>query len=149
LLSGTASAAARVLGHLISLCVTSAMMILVNIYMAYCAKTKRRGVPYRYGPLLLTFIAGFFVVADILRHVLADNHIWHPGPFPGSSQYRAGCKNQYFTCLTLTGWIFTIGLTYSGFILLFTGTMWNANLLSKLKAVRVKWKELRETYSQA
>jgi len=136
LLSGTASAASRALGHKISLSVTGSMMVLMNAYMLYCAITKRRGVPYRYVPFCLTFAAAFFVCADLLRHVLVDQDIWHAGPFPGSSQYRPHCKHQNITCLAFTGFLFTIIFTYSGFFLLFWGSMWNANMLTKLKQVK-------------
>jgi len=34
--------------------------------------------------------------------------------------------------------------TYVGFALLVFGSFWNANMLQKLKAIRKKWRELRE-----
>lgn len=45
--------------------------------------------------------------------------------------------------LSFIGWVFTIGCTYSGFILLAIGTLWNANITKKLKLMRKRWKELR------
>jgi len=143
LLSGVASAAARQLGHIISLCVTGALMIAVNIYMFYCAQKKRKGMKHQYTPFILTLFAGVLVLLDLMRHVLADHHIWKPGPFPGCSQYRPGCNRENISCLSLTGVLFTIVATYTGFILLFIGTMWNANIVSKLKELRQKWRELR------
>jgi len=144
LLSGVASAAARKMGHVISLSVTGAMMVGVNIYMFYCAKTKRRRTHYQYVPFILTVLAGCLILLDLMRHVLADHHIWKPGPFPGCSQYRPNCGKENITCLSLTGVLFTIVATYTGFILLFIGTMWNANLISKLKEVKRKWQEIRK-----
>jgi len=129
----------------ISLSITGAMMIAVNIYMFYCAKKKRKGMKYQYVPLMLTILAGCLVMLDLIRHVLADHNIWKPGPFPGCSQYRPGCNKENITCLSLTGVLFTIVATYTGFILLFVGTMWNANIIQKLKEIKRKWKELRGT----
>lgn len=63
--------------------------------------------------------------------------------FKGSSQYRAGCPNENITCLSIVGILFTIIFTYLGFFLLFWGTLWNANILTKIKEVKKKWKQLR------
>lgn len=41
------------------------------------------------------------------------------------------------------GLIFTIGCTYSGFLLLAFSVLWNANLVNKLKEVGVRWRQLR------
>jgi len=46
LISGTVTAAARVLGHYISFGVTATMMIGVNSYILYCCMTKRRKQPF-------------------------------------------------------------------------------------------------------
>jgi len=120
-------------------------MIAVNAYILYCARTKRTKLPHfkQYGPFYLTVAAALFIMADLLRHVLQDVNIWKEGPFPGSAQYRAGCEQENITCLSPIGVVFTIIFTYSGFILLFAGTMWNANLLAKLKDIREQWKLLR------
>lgn len=45
--------------------------------------------------------------------------------------------------LSPIGWIFTIGCTYSGFVLLALAVLWNANVLAKLSQVRSRWRELR------
>jgi len=143
LLSGTVAAAARSLGHYISFGVTLTLMLCVNGYILYCAVTKRRGLRFQYAPLCLTLIAAVLIMADLSRHVLQDVNIWKSGPFPGSSEYRSGCEQENVSCLTLLGVFFTIICTYSGFIFLFWGTMWNANFLSKLKAIRHKWRKLQ------
>jgi len=143
LISGSASGAARALGHKISLALNIAVLGALNVYMFYCAIKKRKGKRYQFIPFLLTFFALFLICADLMRHVLADQGVWHPGPFPGSSQYRPGCKHQTVACLSLTGVLFTIVCTYTGFICLFTGSLWNANILTKLKQLRVKWIEIR------
>jgi len=120
-------------------------MVAVNAYMLYCALTKRKKLPplKKYGPFCLTVAAALFVMADLLRHVLQDTGVWKEGPWPGSAQYRSGCEQENITCLSPVGVVFTIIFTYSGFILLFAGTMWNANLLAKLKDIREQWKLLR------
>jgi hypothetical protein len=46
-------------------------------------------------------------------------------------------------CLSQVGITFTMVFTYTGFVLLAIGTMWNANLVEKLKEVGAKWTELR------
>jgi len=143
LLSGTVTAAARSLGHYISFGITLAMMIAVSAYMFYCARTKRVGMKYQYHPFIITVVASFLIMADLTRHVLQDLDIWPAGDFPGSSQYRSGCDEENITCLSIIGWLFTIVFTYTGFILLFWGTMWNANLLEKLKSIKRQWKEIR------
>jgi len=92
---------------------------------------------------MLTVFAGLLIMADLMRHVLQDVAIWKAGPWPGSSEYRSGCEEENVTCLSAIGWIFTIVCTYSGFILLFWGTMWNANLMSKLRDIKKQWQALR------
>jgi len=122
-------------------------MIALNGYMLYCALTKRRKLPFqqKFGPFILTVIAALLIMADLLRHVLQDVNIWKAGPWPGSSEYRSGCAEENISCLSAIGWIFTIGCTYSGFVLLFWGTMWNANLIAKLKQIRKQWQALRSS----
>lgn len=70
-----------------------------------------------------------------------------PGPvlilLQGSSQYRSDCPHENISCLSVIGVLFTIVATYSGFILLFIGTMWNANLVAKLRKIKAHWHRLR------
>jgi hypothetical protein len=54
-----------------------------------------------------------------------------------------GCHEETFKCLSSIGWIFTIFCTYIGFAILMFATMWNADLIGKLAAMREKWRELR------
>jgi len=145
LLSGAVTTAARSLGHYISFSITGAMMIALNAYMFYCAKKKRTKFPFgkKYGPFMLTVAAALLIMADLLRHVLQDVNVWKAGPWPGSNEYRPNCNQENVTCLSAIGWIFTIVCTYSGFILLFCGTMWNANLLHKLREIKRQWQALR------
>jgi len=71
-------------------------------------------------------------MADLTRHVLVDANIWTG---PSGSEYRDNCNDEDVKCLSLTGWFITFGCTWTGFILLFAGTLWNANILVKLKAI--------------
>jgi len=146
LISGTVTAAARALGHYISFGVTATMMICVNAYILYCCMTKRRKQSFckKYGPMILTVFAALLIMADLTRHLLQDLNIWKSGPWPGSSQYRPNCPTETIKCLSLVGVFFTIVATYTGFILLFIGTMWNANIVAKLKQIKRKWKDLRQ-----
>ncbi len=47
--------------------------------------------------------------------------------------------------LSPVGMIFTVTLTYSGFVLLAVGAMWNANIVKKIKKLSQKCKELKES----
>jgi len=133
------------MGHYISLGITGAMMIALNVYMFHCAIKKRSKLPFakQFGPFFLTVGAALLILADLFRHVLQDTKVWPEGPWPGSSQYRSNCNEENVTCLSAVGWVFTIVCTYSGFVLLFWGTMWNANLVQKLKQIRLQWQALR------
>jgi len=82
--------------------------------------------------------------------VIQDCPFWYEG-YNGTMQCTqsgplAGiCTEgaETFGCLSAVGWAFTVGATYSGFLLLFVGAAWNANLLSKLAAIQDKWRALR------
>ena len=64
--------------------------------------------------------------------------------FPdGPHAYLCTTGAETFSCLSAVGWIFTVLLTYAGFIMLALGAAWNANLGSKLSEIREKWHELR------
>ena len=57
--------------------------------------------------------------------------------------------SESMVCLSAVGWIFTVGMTYSGFLVFFLASFWNANLLGKLAAIRAKWRALREAEQHA
>jgi len=150
--TGAVASSARELGHDVSFAVTGAMMIAINVYMFYGAWKKRGHIKShikRYGPSYLTVLAGFLIMADLLRHLLLDQGVWDTGPWPGGSEYRDDCDDEDLTCLSIVGVIFTVICTYSGFILLFTGTMWNANLWTKLKQIKKKWSVIRARHRKA
>jgi len=136
---------ARSLGHYISASITLAMMIFVVGYTAYKSMDRKGTHWNKYGPTYFVVVASFFIMADLVRHVLQDVGWWPSGQWPGSNEYLPNCPNENMSCLSPIGWIFTVFFTYSGFFLLFVGTMWNANIIGKLKAIRQKWRLLRKT----
>jgi len=119
------------MGHEISFAITLAILILLNAYMIWSARKYRRGLPHFkcYGPLYLTIIASFLIMADLLRHLLLDHNIWTNG----GGEYRDNCNTENIKCLSVTGWLITFGCTYVGFVLLFIGTLWSANIVAKVK----------------
>lgn len=60
----------------------------------------------------------------------------------GDGKCSAGASES-FACLSAIGWIFTVAMTYSGFLLFFFASFWNANLVGKLMSIRAKWRALR------
>ena len=56
----------------------------------------------------------------------------------GDFAYLCTANAETFSCLSAVGWVFTVVLTYAGFALLAVGSLWNAQLLTKLAAVRDK-----------
>jgi len=144
LVGGTVSAATREIGHWISWGITLALMMGMIGYMIYNARKYRWGSHCnKFGPTWLAVVAACLIMADLTRHVFQDINVWPPGPWPGSSQYRPNCEDEDMACLSVVGWLFTIVFTYTGFIMLFVATMWNAKICEKLREIRRKWAELR------
>ena len=155
--SGTVSAASRALGHYISLGMTSGMMALVLGFMLHTRRRRlrRKGFFDRNGPVLLVALAVPLILADTMRHVLQDVGLWPACikladgscAWYSSAEYKAGeaetVQDENLTHLSTVGILFTILATYSGFVLLAVGTLWNAELLKKLGAIRERWNELR------
>lgn len=165
-ISGSVSAAARSLGHAISLGVTALMMIIVNGFMVYTLKNRNRnrGKVFYYGPVFLTILATPLILADIIRHVLQDTGVWPECDRPddviwdstcnwSSSQYHCNLlpphciptKQENMLHLSPMGILFTLCFTYLGFACLMVGTLWNANICQKLKDLRSEWQELRSS----
>jgi len=135
---------ARSLGHYISFSITLAMMLFVIGYTSYRSRSRRGTFWNVQGPTILVTLAAVLIMADLFRHLFQDLGWWPNGPWPGSSEYRHGCEEENMSCLSFTGWLFTVVFTYTGFVLLFIGTMWSANLVTKLKEIRDKWVSLRQ-----
>ncbi len=151
------TAAARTLGHWISFGLTLALMVGVLGFVLYTRK-NRKGMKtawQRNGPAILVAVAVPLIMADLLRHVLQDEGAWLaciPKAGGGcewysSAEYKAGeaetTTDENASHLSTIGVLFTIVATYSGFILLASGTLWNANIMSKVKVIKAKWRQLR------
>lgn len=85
LISGTVTASARVAGHAISLGITGAMMVGINIYLCYGIKRRKKwyggmGCCKVYGPSICTAVAACLILLDPTRHVLQDNNVWAECP---------------------------------------------------------------------
>lgn len=147
MIGGTVTATARTLGHWVSFGVTLAMMIGLAIYIGYSAKRRSGSRCRKWGPTYLTIAAGFLIMADLTRHILEDVGAWPERMgyhnWFGAGEYRDTCPEETMRCLSVMGVLFTIIATYTGFILLVIGTMWNANIIDKLKDVKAEWKRLR------
>lgn len=114
-------------------------MVGIIAFTAYCAR-KRKGTWWnRFGPLIFTIAAALLIMAEPTRHALQDTGVW---PEPGSAQYKPHC-GESMSCLTTVGIMFTIVCTYTGFICLAIGGLWNANIRKILRKVRMRWRELR------
>jgi len=140
-------------------------MVLVNAFIFWSLKNRRRskGWCHYYGPLCLTLTATPLIMADLVRHVLQDSGVWPECDRPNglvwapkcnwsSSQYKCNLpgpehcipnSEENLKHLAPMGIVFTIVFTYSGFICLFVGTLWNANIIKKCGQLREKWSELR------
>jgi hypothetical protein len=116
------------------------MMLGICLYVGYTAKRRWGKHWKKWGPTYLCVLAAIFIMMDQTRHILQDTGVWND---KSSNEYKSGCTTEDPPCLTVTGWIFTIFATYLGFACLFVGTLWNAQICTKLKDVRRKWRELR------
>jgi len=165
LISGSVSAGARKLGHWISFGITLLMMVLVNCFIFWSLKnrSKRKGFCHYWGPFILTLCCVPLIMADLVRHVLQDTGVWKECDRPpdviwdssctwASNQFKCselpavGCvpnSHENMAHLSIVGVLFTICFTYCGFALLFIGTLWNANIVKKLKEIKQQWIELR------
>jgi len=133
---------ARHLGHLVSWIVTLVVMIALFVYLLYGSRERWGSHWQKFGPTYLVAVASVFVMADPTRHVLKD---WKVLTAKWSNMYIAGCGAESWRCLTWSGVMFSICFTYFGFLLLIWGTMWNANIIDKLRDIKDKWTEIRST----
>jgi len=165
LISGTVSAGARKLGHWISFAITLLMMVLVNCFIFWSLKnrSRRKGCWHYWGPFVITCLAVPLIMADLTRHVLQDTGVWPECDRAPDVVWSSACNwaSNQFKCnelpavgcipdseenmahLSPMGIFFTIFCTYFGFLLLFIGTLWNVNIVKKLKLIKQQWRELR------
>jgi len=123
----------------VSFFVTLAMMILVNLFVIWSLKKRQNFKSWKrkYGPLMFTLAATPLIMADLVRHLLCDYNLW------ADCGMYAGGNAENLTNLTPIGWLFTIIFTYSGFICLFIGILWNADIVKKLSVIKQRWRQLR------
>jgi len=80
LLSGTVTASARSLGHVISFYVTGGMMLGLVAFFAHGAVAgNRRHAPtrcLRFGPLAVLVCAAVLIMVEPTRHLIGDKEIW-------------------------------------------------------------------------
>jgi len=65
-----------------------------------------------------------------------------------SGEYECTCQcvvHENMFHLAPVGWIFTVTLTYLGFIGLAIGSLWNANIVQKCSKMKKEWRALRGT----
>lgn len=142
------------------------MMMVVNGFI-WKTRKNRWGTWFQInGPFIMTMLATPLIMADLLRHLLQDQGVWKEcerslqdtEPFPptckwSSSQYKCNkmlstghcidVSQENMAHLSFIGILFTIVCTYLGFIFLFIGVLWNANILKKCKEIKMQWRELR------
>jgi hypothetical protein len=99
-------------------------MAAILIYTGVHSRTRRGSHLKVYGPTYLAVIAFPLVLINPLDHILMDNNI-------KPLMKRDG----------------TFAATYIGFACLAVSTLWNANIVQKLKELKTKWRELRSVPS--
>ena len=122
-------------GHALSTAVTLAALTNITQYVYWKGHvSKRKGTHWRrHGPTYLCALSVPLVMLDLTRHLLQDADIWTG---PSSSMYRPNCDDSGLgglTCLSWTGFLFTIVGTYAGFAMLLTGVFWSAGFVGKVK----------------
>lgn len=122
------------------------LAILTNLaqYVGWKGLSKSGTHWQRFGPSYLLLIATPLVLADMTRHCLQDAGIWTG---MSSRMYRPNCGPvsglHGIWCLSVTGMLFSIAFTYSGFSLMVIAIFWSANLGAKL---RKSWANIRASY---
>jgi len=101
-------------------------MLIFLSYMIYKSKTKNGSKYNKYGPIIMLIFAIIFIMADLTRHVGGDLHFW------SLPMYKQNCETESLKCLSTIGRLFTF-FTYFGFLLLSISTMWNINIIRKIK----------------
>jgi len=145
----------RAEGHIISIALTGAMMVVFTAYTTYKTIKCRQHLPTgrKYGPMILAYIAAFLIMLEPSRHVIMDhttasgeNHYLHGYNVWFLAEYRNdGCDSQTPRCFALGGWLFTFGTTYLGFALLFASTLWLIDAREKWSEFKYRWREIRNS----
>lgn len=129
------------MSHAIGFAVTLAASTNLTQYVGWKAQTRRGSHWNRWGPTYLLLLSVPLTAADYIRHIILDADL-SIGKHMG--MYRPGCpKHEGFgaiTCLSLVGFFVTILSTYLGFACMIIGTLWAADLGTK---IRLMWKRIR------
>lgn len=123
--------------------ITLSILVLLAIFVAWSSKKRAMPLFNKYGPLVFILYSIPLVMLDPTRHIMLDHQLV---PASDWGMYEPDCDSdslEAITCLTLHGWLITIGSTYLGFVLLIIGSFWNANIVGKFREIREKWRELR------
>lgn len=97
-MGGTVTSASRHTSHTIQLVLNVVVFAGLIIYFAYNAYKKKQhdnhhhhdGDPYQtWGPTVLLLISSLLILADPIRHVLQDHHIWHAPMYLSECPIRA------------------------------------------------------------
>lgn len=127
----------------------------------------------RWGPFLIVLASLFLCMADLTRHLVNDawgtacesldrdaspdaiigfrsgpGADWNALPAKFTKYcYPRNVANEYTDsgALSVWGWTFSVGCTWTGFILLFVGIFWAVSLPQKLLA---QWRSLRRPSRQ-
>jgi len=111
------------LGHTIGLAVIAPIVVGMFFYTAWKSRQRKGTHWYKYGPTYLSAMATPLILLNPVDHVISDQlpdvvlHIRKDG---------------------------TLACTIIGFFLFGCSTLWNANIGSKLKDFRTKWRQLRD-----
>ncbi|KAG2424578.1 hypothetical protein HXX76_014458 [Chlamydomonas incerta] len=130
----TATAGAKAFSHTFSLALTATILTNLAQYTAWKGMAHGGSHWHRYGPAYLLVIATPLLLADLTRHSLQDAGVWTG---PSSRMYRDDCSPvtglHGFYCLSLTGWVFSIFCTYTGFFLMVFAVFWSSKIMHKLR----------------
>lgn len=141
LLGEAVTAGARNAGHIAAFCITIPLMIALSVYIWFQSKKRSHfhTLWQRKGPLILTAGGGLLVCLEPSRHFFIDRGIL---PVPMFAGYT--CDQDTFSCLSGVGWAITICATYTGLALVMTGSLWNADIMSRLKLIGHKYRIIME-----
>jgi hypothetical protein len=104
IIGATVTAAARKTAHLITLIVDIFVIGALCVYVTYKAR-ERPAYPTwfsRWGPTIFVWLAFPLILADPLRHVLADKNVWKPCHRRCGELWPAHCdwsSNEYHCAL--------------------------------------------------
>jgi hypothetical protein len=121
------TAAGRRFSH--EVCFAINLAILTNLVQSVIWRCSARPVPDhfgKYGPAYLMAVAADLLMTDLVRHLFRD------AGMPSFDMYHEGCDVPSFACLSVAGWVFTVGCTYCGLICMMASVLWVTDAHAKL-----------------